>query len=496
MKSNINLTYNAIDFTYILEYSKGEKTVENHSNKWVHCDKNDKCIHLFNDDIKYYRHENDWYNTKGLQLSSGYIPSEVRLSKLKVYIPQYSVRSLKHNVKYMITLNTWVNGYKIDLGSYLFGSTDLLASEHGPIKNGMNEYSEYIEIEILDPFYITYSDAWDEFRKNICFEPIDTNTTGSLLNASLYVVEKDDKLDEYIIDLNSLGGMTAFNLSNDTDFLKFTISTHNDDILSHGLMFEICMNSEYDWLLTYLNETYNINTTHRSLFFELNAKSSDSIILGPRIPYYPEEDYGKIRQYIDYSIINNDAFKIYFSDWEGYEDGWNFVASLICIDEYGDEIFNILSNELPITQKIFSKFFNGGTEKGSEKIIDINSMKINNYTLVNKIENKIVQIERPNDTKSKINQPIFFRVKETEVLTLHPAVNENICINLDDYKNKVNSFILQIGSNKYNAIGITKYGVIFKVIGSTLPASTTSGTYYILNENMDLITSGKYNYAK
>lgn len=494
MKSNINLTYNLEKFMYFLEYSKGESTVENHSYGWTSCDMNNKCIHLFNEDIKYFRHENDWYSTNEMSFSNEYIPNVIKTSKIKVYVPHYNVSYFKPNVKYMLNINTWINGYKIDLGSYLFGPSDFIANSEGSIKHGMNEYSECIEFEILDPFYITYSDDWIDFRHNICNEQLQQNSTGSILNASIYIVEKNE--DDYIIDKNSEGGMTAINLSGIADFLKFKLSTYNDDIISHGLKFEISMNSEYDWLLTYLRETYNINASQHDLYFDIIVKNKDSVILGPKIPYNASEELGKATQLINYDIlindINGEAFKIYFSDWEGYEDGWNFVASLICLDQYGDEIFNIISNELPITPKLFSKFVNGG----AEKIIDISSMEKNNYTLVNKIKNEIVQIERAVDTKSKITQPVFFRVKETEVLTLHPAVNENICINLDDYKNKVNSFILQIGSNKYNAIGITAYGIIFKVIGSTLPKDTTSGTYYILNENMELVTSGKYNYAK
>jgi hypothetical protein len=141
---------------------------------------------------------------------------------------------------------------------------------------------------------------------------------------------------------------------------------------------------------------------------------------------------------------------------------------------------------------LFSQFINGG----SEKIIDVKDMNINKYNVVNKIENKIFQIERPNDSKDNIMQPVFFRVKETEVLTIHPAVTENICINLDDYKSKVKNFVLQIEDCRFEQIGSNNYGILFKVIGNRLPTGATSGIYYILNENLELVTTGKYNYIR
>ena len=200
-------------------------------------------------------------------------------------------------------------------------------------------------------------------------------------------------------------------------------------------------------------------------------------------------DYGYAKQNIKWESLNADQnIKTFFSSWDVFEEGWSFVASMIVLKD-NEEIFTIVSNELPITQNLFSLFINGG----AEKIIDINEMNIINYTVVNKIKNEIVQLERPNDSKSNIIQPVFFRVKETEVLTLHPAVTENICINLDDYKSKVNKFILQIDNCRFDQIGSNNYGILFKIIGNKLSTEVNSGLYYILNEDLELVTTGKYN---
>ena len=37
-------------------------------------------------------------------------------------------------------------------------------------------------------------------------------------------------------------------------------------------------------------------------------------------------------------------------------------------------------------------------------------------------------------------------------------------------------------------------GILFKVIGNNLPNKKTEGTYYILNQNSEMVTFGKYKY--
>ena len=77
-------------------------------------------------------------------------------------------------------------------------------------------------------------------------------------------------------------------------------------------------------------------------------------------------------------------------------------------------------------------------------------------------------------------------------MTLHPTVTENICINLDDYKSKVDRFILQIDGSLFNQIGANNYGILFKIPGNVISPKTISGTYYVLNESKELVTTGKF----
>jgi hypothetical protein len=510
MRSNINIKYNDQVFPYIIDYGKNSRTIcmwenknETHEfhtiiegNDVYWCDDNG-IIRLFKNDIEYYRDTNDWYNTTNItnkvNVNTTYIPENVKTSNLKLYIPAHSISTYIKGIKYVISVNTWINGVKIDLGSFIFKPTDTYAIPTGSIKNGNNEYFEYVDVDIIDPFYIMYADEWIAFRNNVCNEPLNINNTGSSLYVSMYVVNEYDG--RYMLNDNCIGGSTNFIISDYSDHLALHMSTSLEPL---GFKFDILMNNEYNWLSNYLLETYNIdNVSQRNIVYDIAIKNKDSIIVGlnddevfslNEIPGHPN---GIITQYIKWiNLQNNNGIKTFFSNWNNFEEGWNLVSSLTIYDNQQNELLSLVSNEIPITQEVFAMYTNGG----AEQIIDISDMNIHTYNVVNKITNNVLQVERPNESKSNIMQPVFFRVKDTEVLTLHPNVTENISINLDNYKSKVDKFVLQIDGCNFNQIGVNSYGVIFKITANNI--ISTSGTYYILNENMELITTGKYNCIK
>ena len=242
------------------------------------------------------------------------------------------------------------------------------------------------------------------------------------------------------------------------------------------------------------------------------------IVQGPSVSFNPSSSFFDPTEELTQTILwnrvlsENDfiggepnprcGIKYFFSSWSKqdgdnwphFEEGWVMQASMtVSVDDGNKEIY-ILSNEVPITQEIF-KYFVGWTEEELKNRCKITDMEIKNYSLVNKIVNQVVQLDRPDKSKTNIIQPVFFRTHDTEMLTLHPAVTENICINLDNYKSKVEMFYLQIDNCRFSQIGANQYGIIFKIDGSSLPIDVTEGTYYILNENYDLVTKGKYKYS-
>ena len=488
MRNIVNIKGNNQVFQYLVEYSKSNIKTDGDDIVWASTNNGD-TIHLLQNAIKYYRNNNNWYHVNTLSTSHSNIPNLANTSSIKIYLPEHSVKAYVGAVKYIVTANTWINGKKINLGSYVFKHNDAIAINTGTIKKGNNEYHELVEFDIIDPFYLMYSDDWIPFRNKVCGEPLGLNNTGSSLYVSIFVV--DESNDGYTIKDNWIGGYTNFYISDNTeDMLTLNLSESLDPL---GLQVKLNMNSEYDWLLTYLDETYGLNIARSDLKYELVIKNKDSIIPGPIVGYAADEYNGFAVQTLKWESISNDnAVKTFFSSWDNYEEGWNFVTSLTAYDKFETddqlELFTVVSNELPITQNLFSKLINGG----AKKIIDLNDMNITQYNVVNKIENKIVQIERPNASKDNIVQPVFYRVKDLETLTLHPIVTENICINLDDYKSKTGKFTLLIEGCKFEQIGANKYGILFKITANTIPASAISGTYYVLDANEELITTGKY----
>ena len=485
MRETINIQGNNHVFPYIVEYSKGHSTTQT----TVEWSKTKTDVKILNDSIKYYRNVNEWYGNDIVSKSAQYMPDDINISNIKVYIPTHSASTYINNVRYMLSLCVWINGVKVDLGSYMFNPIDALAVDK-KIANGNNEYYEYFEFDIIDPFYILYSDDWTGFRNNVCKEPLNINTTSTPLYVSLFVVEEYDG--RYIMKKDWVGGSTNFTISDvKTDLMSLGLEFSQDPI---GLKYNISINPTYDWILTYLKATYGLNLATGDIYLDLIIKTKDSaIVLFPKKEDKPTYnagafENGKAAQILSLDTILDSAAQQFFESWNYFEEGWSFAGALVAYNNDDEEILNIVSNELPITQELYSNFTNGG----SEKIIDLNDMNKVELNVVNKIENKIIHVDKPETSKANIIQPVFFRAKETEVLTIHPQVTENISINLDDYKSKVKSFILQIDNCKFNQIGSNSYGIIFKVIGNKIPASVVSGTYYILNEEYELVTTGKY----
>lgn len=484
MRNIINIKGNDQTFKYLIEYLNGNDMSDGQDIKWKF---NNEDILLFEGDAKHYRYKNEWYHTDFTEMSNQYIPTNTDVSTVRIYIPEHSVDTYAKNAKYALTANTWVNGVKINLGTMIFRSIDTLAVNDA-IKDGNNQYYEYIDMNIIDPYDIIYSDRWDQFRKSLCNEPINVNNTGALLNVSLYIVEEYEN--KFIIKDGWVGGYNTFNICNEsTEYMKLNLSP---SLNPFGWKFNLTINSQYNWLLTYLNETYGIDVSHKDINLEIVLKSKDSIVPGPKIIYTGFEQIMSWDHIKEYNTEGRTGFYEVFKSWDNFEDGWFVVGSLNIIMN-DDEILNVISNQVPLTQEIFKYFVE--SEKQTSKIIEPKDMEIINYNVVNKIENKIVQIERPDNSKSNIIQPMFFKVKDSEKLTIHPAVTENICINLDDYKSKVKEFKLQIEGCIFNQIGVNHYGVIFSVTGSSLPNKISEGTYYVLNEDSVLITTGKYKYV-
>ena len=266
------------------------------------------------------------------------------------------------------------------------------------------------------------------------------------------------------------------------------LNTKNDNYLSSKLKFDftdgnpkfVCktvFNSVYEGdLEDYLEETYQIKVDE-----DFNIKYC--FVIGDKEdPFkYIEKSYNTAVTQSEFTL---DDFS--FNSWNDYIEGL-YANVYVIIQKNDEDVIVLVSNKVYITQEIFKYLFKENIRK---IVLDDINMNTNNLNVVNIIENKIVTLERPNEYKSNIVKPIFVKVQEADSIRVHKSITENICINLDAYKNKVDAFILKIGDTNFYEIGRINSGIIFKVIGANVQLD--NGIYYILNNEGELVTTGKF----
>ena len=461
------------------------------------------------------------------------IPDVYNVSSFRLYFPRFSVETYEHNTFYVMTISTWINGTQLFLGSYLLDRRDAIASETGVKKFLNEEYYEYLEVKTIDPYYLLYGDEWKEFRQNFCGEKVyldgsQKNNSAANINITLTPVKNIDgiwiKLDGY----DSTQSTILLN-TKEHNYMRPLVTFDNEDG-NPKFDCEVVFNELYEGNFEeYLKETYQI------VFDETYTLGFDFFI-GDKSNIYK----AVVHTYntpVQKSIFELSEFK--FDSWNEYIDGVS--AWVVMYIKRGDaEVLTISSNEVFVTREIFKYLMempignfekivddgtNGGVigphightgitgitgkppivggglrsllvreQKEIRKIdLDTLEMETPKFDVVNIIHNEIVSVERPNEHQSNMVRPVFVKVQEAEMIRLHKGVTENICINLDAYKNKVDVFVLKVGEANFYEIGRINSGIVFKVIGTSLPED--DGTYYILNEDGELVTTGNYTLA-
>lgn len=497
--TNINITNGTESFKYILEYIKSETRTEFQTDYLNgiglgECEVRSNDILFIHDNIQHVKHHNHWHHIDTSEATSYYTPDVSKEGVMRLYFPQYSVDTYRGGHKYAITISTWICGRHIILGSYLVDRYESLAC--AGIKTFFNEdYYEYIDLPIIDPMDLIYSDNWKEWRQEVCEEsknPDSINSVGSLLQCTLQVVENLDG--DYIELSEYTGGQNAINLTEyQNDYLNLHIYSNTKNPLTKNLEpaieCKLNFNNYYDSLDEYLFETYGLKNP--SIKYELVIGNAEDI--------YLILDSGYIEPTSTYKFFKSEINKDNFDSRAGWVPGINIRCSLDIIDDNKNSVISLFSNTIPFSEELFKYFIKTDFyDRKGYVITNVNldevDMNILNINAVNKTENKIIKVDRPESGKANIVQTTFYRVTDATEITIRPEVNENICINLDSYKHLVTAFILQIEGVKFVEVGRLKAGVVFKVFGNRLPKKISSGQYYILNQDCDLVTSGKYIY--
>lgn len=425
-------------------------------------------------------------------------------SYINIYFPEFSVDTYVKDVGYAVSVSIWIHGKKIDLGSYLIKRQNIIATDS--IKTFVNnKYYEYCTIEIPNPWELIYSDDWKAFRQDICGEPVyggtnELNNTGAIINVSLHPVKKTNNSNssEIYKEIDGFeGGQNSLNLTESSnDYLSFNIEENSKSSVGDNMIIKTYpkFNRSYSTnggqgledFKQYIHETYMVNDF--KMILEIYLQDKENVYRYTAINI--NSPWNEISMF-DLKDIN-DNIMFMFNDWNDYKDGMYIQINLNFCDVESDEyLFYINSNTINITKELFKYLIKDSCDV---KLINLNDvdMEVKEINTVNKVEKQVINIERPTDYKSNIIKPVFFKAYSLNNLVLHSEVTEQVCINLDRYKSKVDSFILKIGSVNINEYGRSAAGIIFKINAGALYSEPNSGIFYILNEDNELVTSGNY----
>ena len=424
-----------------------------------------------------------------------------KITKLRLYWPTDAVDTYD-KTHYVFIATVHISGTEIILASRLLSRIDdALGCPEGVQRFGNNEYVECTDIEIIDPLSIIFDDEWDSFRKSVCTEPVGSNNESSQIGFSLIPVEKSRTEGTWIMKTGYVGAQNSINLTQNDTGLRMNIRFDMDDPSYSGSPMIICdaiFNPVYENdLVLYLQETYDI--VDPVITYELLVSKDRMVAVSPtNADFEILTKKSALTTEPHYSI---GAFM--FNDWDEYVPGLlvNGVINIYDRSLYEpeteledmDELFSIRSNPLPITQNEF-RFLT--TNNNNHRIYDLSQLDMDtfNLTIPNITKKEVITYDNVSDSKANIIQPIFFKSFDLEFITLHPAVTENISINLDIYKSKVEVFQIQIEGIPFTEIGRVSSGVVFQIAGNRLPKEQTDGNYYILDQDGVLVTSGKYTY--
>lgn len=507
LKTNINIQRGRQKLKYGVEYIDNSWKTDLSFARWLAAENADGDAFQFvtSDAYNCTRQTNSWSRCIFDHGNTSDMPDGnvgIDVSSFNIYFPQHSVETYTNNNYYIAEFTTYLNGDKIILGCFLLDRRDAKAYSGIKIIGGQRYY-EYIQVKILDPWNIIYSDEWSQFRQNVCGEPSGINNTGSLVNIELHPVcwngEQWAKHSEFV------GGSNSILISDkQTDYLAPVLSIDSSETYPEpSLWLKFRYNDSFENLNEYIKETYQLDDP-------IDARISVILHDGEEVYDWWALSGTNDEYRIDLSsstqIIRFDSWRYIDEDGqtiENWRPGLMFTA-YYSIYNYDEPTISVSSNSLPLTRDTFAmllprpdgtpaKFDIGDLDSSHVFDITINGTDMTEINIVNKINKNIVSVQRPDAHRNSVARPVFFKVKEnTSDIQVHPSVTENIGVNLQKYKSQVKLFTMKVAGFEFPEIGRIGGNVVFKLNAGTLPEDLAAGLYYILDDNKELVTFGNY----
>ena len=462
------------------------------------------------------RNINTWIVNDGWGVNL-YVPEMIEQRQMTLYIPRYSIESFQEDLKkvqasdfkYIITAYTYISGIKVILGGYIFDLSSSRATNE-KVRYKTEEYPICVDFDILDPTHLVYDDKWKQFRTIVCGENEYTNNTGSVICVDIEPVIQGEG-DYYIRTSEFTGGIINIPFE-----FKANEFLHADLKFTGDAWIDIRFNDVYEGdLQLYLAETYGLWKVNENDEYELDDD-------GNRIPQTNKMVFELIIKddeniYDQHAVLTDTKLSHIFSkneiskSWGWYKDGLIMQGSVeiydvsdmdpestVTIEELRTThipVICILTNEVPLNKETYR--FLTKTEIPFDEI-DLNQIDMIDYNVnvVNKINKNVINVNRPENYKSNIVHPVFIRTNPQGSIVIHPAVTENIAIDLNKYKSLVDLFYLRVEGVDFIEIGRTPTSIVFGVDGHLLPNKVIEGMAYILNNDRVLVTTIKYKYEQ
>ena len=402
---------------------------------------------------------------------------------VRVYFPLECIHTYYRSAtKYLVSIYTYIKETKetharpkrLYLYSNIVDSFDNLACAPKIYKG--NRYQEYQDINIYDFYELINSGVErSEYIIHINIQPV--------------YVEEDSAY--------------AFN---DIKPGSSSLSYYKDSILQVIPSFDIINrkvqvifernNNEVN-IFDYIYDNYERNMLIYLRYFIVNKYDEIIYIDKPVL----------LRKGDESNITFEDLFGERFTSWSDWEEGMQLYVSTEAYSYKGEmgekdledfrnkltegdwiDCFNIsiASDTIPITSDIYK--FIPPNDIDNINLTDID-MTINSYNVTNEIINKNINVNQTSVGNGLV-KPVFFKAYDISKIKVHRDIYENICVNLDEYRNKVSKFYIKICGNYFVEYARTIDGVIFNINGAVITSNT--GTYYICDADKNFITSGKY----
>lgn len=368
----------------------------------------------------------------------------------KIYWPDFGPMAFGEFPRFKIQFNIWVGGMGTEPQTYIINGLDTLACV--PFRYEGITYNQYSQLP-----------SWPKTPYYIDFHAIDE--TGQE-NPDYVSAQGITDLQNNYIFINIVNPKITFQPNN--LLIKIQAETNNQSIKEYIMN---CYGGD------------DVQTT-----WEMALIDDSNIYWISQSPINMDD--------------NSATFQLNWSFKKSFEyiEGLKFMAICKNVVITGDNVMHvdIKSNIFPLTQDLYEFMLavqNGYAIEQLDKIdTTLYTMKIEKPRIMDKTIQNVMEITSHSDSKANIIQPVFFRAREMAHIIVHPEITENISINLDPYKSQVDRFLIKIEGVTFQEIGRIEGGIIFKIQGNLLPGATKSGTYYILNQDSELVTTGKYTY--